>query len=185
MQAQHERHLVAVFYTVDDFKGALGGLLKQGFDRARISVLANHDTVSDHFGGKVPPAEAMANRPDTPREDLDSEGAVDAAIRFIAETVSAIGTIGATGLAYAVGGPVGVAAAAADETETGVEDLLGRNVDRAMTKRFEESLADGGLVCWVHAMDDGEADAAREIFTAHRGSHIHSVNLAPPPGQRG
>jgi hypothetical protein len=185
MQAQHERHLVAVFHTVEDFKGALGDLLKKGFDRARISVLAEHGAVSDHFGGEIPSAVEMANRPDTPREDLDSESAVDAAVRFIAETVSTISTIGAAGLAYAIGGPVGIAAATADETEAGIEDLLGRNVDRAMTGRFKESLADGGLICWVHAMDDREADKAREILTLHRGSHIHSVNLAPRPGQKG
>ena len=184
MQAQQERHLVAVFHSVEDFKGALGDLLKKKFDPARISVLAEHGAVSDHFGGEIPSAAEMANRPDTPREDLDSESAVDTAVRFIAETVSTITTIGAAGLAYAVGGPVGVAAATADETETSIEDLLGRNVDRAMTKRFEESLADGGLVCWVHTMDDGETDAAREILTAHRGSHIHSVNLAPRPGEQ-
>ena len=180
--AAHERHLVAVFHTVADFKGALRDLLKAGFDRARISILAEHGAVADHFGGRVPSADALADRPDTPRTDLDEEGALDSAIRFIAETVSAISTIGAAGLAYAVGGPVGVAAATADETESGLEGLLARSVDRAMTKRFEQSLADGGLVCWVHAMDDAEADAARDILTAHRGSHVHSVNIAPRPG---
>lgn len=185
MQAEQERHLVAVFHSVEDFKGALGDLLKKKFDPARISVLAEHDAVSDHFSGEIPSAAEMADRPDTPREDLDSEGAVDAAVRFIAETVSTITTIGAASLAYAIGGPVGIAAATADETESSIEDLLGRNVDQAMTSRFKESLADGGLICWVHAMNDGEADAAREILTAHRGSHIHSVNLTPRPGQQG
>ncbi len=185
MQAQQDRHLVAVFHSVEDFKGALGDLLKKKFDPARISVLAEHGAVSDHFDGEIPSATGMANRPDTPRDDLDSGSAVDTAVRSIAETVSTITTIGAAGLAYAVGGPVGIAAVTADETETSIEDLLRRNVDLAMTKRFKESLADGRPVCWVHTMDDGETAAARKILTAHRGSHIHSVNLAPRPEEQG
>jgi hypothetical protein len=154
------------------------------FRRAAISVLAEHGIVSDHFGGRIPAATEMADRPDTPREDLDSEGALSAAIHFIAESISTIGAVGAAGLAYAVGGPVGIAATAADKAEAGIEDLLSRNVGEAMIRRYEESVRDGGIVCWVHTRNTAEAKMATAILTAQGGGHVHAVKTTFPPGTR-
>jgi hypothetical protein len=92
-----------VFDEASAFRRELRALLRAGFDWTAITVLAENGTVSDHFGGRIPEAAELADRPHTPREDLYSGGALSAAIHFIAETVSTIGT---------VGGPVGLASAA-------------------------------------------------------------------------
>ena len=183
-KANGDRTVAAVFDDALAFRRALRALLAAGFDRAAISILAEHGAVSDHFGGRIPAAEELAARPDTPRDDLDAEGALSSAIHFIAETISTIGTIGAAGLAYAVGGPVGVASAAADRTEAGIEGLLSRNVGEAMIRRFEESVRDGGIVCWVHARDAAEAEKASTTLTTQGGSHVHEVETAVAPGER-
>lgn len=182
--ASGDRTVAAVFDDALAFRRALRALLDAGFDRAAISVLAEHGIVSDHFGGRIPEAAELADRPDTPREDLDSEGALSAAIHFIAESISTIGTVGAAGLAYAVGGPVGIAAATANKTESGIEGLLTRNVGEAVIRRYEESVRDGGIVCWVHARDAAEAKAASATLAAEGGSHVHAVEMAIPPGAR-
>lgn len=167
------RYVAGVFRDAGAFKQALADLLARGFDRAVVSVLANHATLRDHFDGAIPAAEELADRPDTPREDLDTEGAVDTAIRFLAEGISILGVIGAAGAAYAVGGPVGVAAGAGAATEATLEGALSRTVDTAYTERYERSVRDGGVVCWVHAYSAVEAHAAREILAEHGGEHVH------------
>ena len=170
------RYVAGVFRDADEFKAALADLLARGFDRAVVSVLADHATLRDHFDGAIPAAEELALRPDTPREDLDTKGAVDAAIRVLAEGLSILGVIGAAGAAYAVGGPVGVAAGAGAATEATLEGALSRTVDASYTERYQASVRDGGVVCWVHAYSAVEAHAAREILAAHGGEHVHELD---------
>ncbi len=167
--------VAAVFHDVDHFRDALRGLLAAGVDPARISVLGEHDAVRDHFGGVVPEAEELADRLDAPREPLDDELAVERAIRLIGEGLSIIGTIGAAGLAYAIGGPVGVAVGTGTATETKVDDVLLGYVGRTYTERFEESVRDGGIVCWVHARDGREADRVGRTLSANSGTAVHRV----------
>lgn len=168
--------IVAVFHNTDAFVGALRALLEAGFDRAAISVLASHDAVKDHFGS-IPEAETLADRPDTPREDLDPEGGLRAAIRFIAETVAVIGEIGVAGMAYAVGGPVGVAAGAASTADSTVTDVMSRFVEDQYRARFDQSVRDGGVICWVEALDAEAARKAHDILTASGGDHVHKVDF--------
>lgn len=170
------RFVVGVFHDADAFVRALGELLERGFDRAAVSVLADHGTVQDHFG-RIPEAKAMTDRADTPREDLDTEGALHAAIRFIAETVAIVGGIGAAGIAYAVGGPVGVASGASTVTDLTVNDVMARYVDGQYHARFGQSVGDGGVVCWVHVRNAGEAKKAEAALDAHGGKHVHQVDL--------
>jgi hypothetical protein len=170
------RYVAGVFRDADEFKAALADLLAKGFDRAVVSVLADRATLGDHFDGAIPAAEELADRPDTPREDLDTEGAVDAAIRILAEGLSILGVIGVAGAAYAVGGPVGVAAGAGAATEATLESALSRTVDASYTERYEASVRGGGVVCWVHAYSAVEVYVAREILAAHGGEHVHELD---------
>ena len=88
-----------------------------------------------------------------------------------------IGAIGAAGAAYAVGGPVGVALGTGAAVETKVEDALSRFVESGHSERFQQNLADGGLVVWVR-VDDDDADArASAVLAAHGGTNVHAVPL--------
>ena len=175
------RHVVAVFHAVEPFGAALKDLQAQGFDRSRLSVLAEHAAVRDHFDGEVPAAEILADSPDTPREGLDAEDAVHAAAHFLAEAISAIGTLAAAGAAYAVGGPIGVAAAASDAAESTADRMLSRFVDGTYRRRFEQSIRDGGIVCWVDVADNAECIAAWRVLNAHGGEHVHEVDADRAP----
>ncbi len=167
--------VAAIFHDLDAFRQALSALLAAGIEPANISVLGEHQAVLDHFGGIVPDAKDLADHLDVPRETLDQERAVAQAIRLIGEGLSIIGTIGAAGLAYAVGGPVGVAVGAGAATETKVDDILLNYVDRSYSERFEQSIRDGGLVCWVHARNGQEADTAGGILSGNGGTEVHRV----------
>ncbi len=167
--------VAAVFVDLAAFKEALSALLDVGIEPANISILGEHQAVLDHFGGVVPNARELSDHLDAPRDSLDDERAVERAVRLIGEGLSIIGTIGAAGLAYAVGGPVGVAVGAGAATETKVDDVLLKYVDRSYSERFEQSIRDGGLVCWVHAMNAEQTESVSRILAARGGTEVHSV----------
>ncbi len=62
--AAGSHYLVAIFDDATAFRGALQALLSARFDRARISVLAEHSIVADRFGGTIPPGSELADRPE-------------------------------------------------------------------------------------------------------------------------
>jgi citrate lyase beta subunit len=178
-------HLVtAVFAEVAPFREVLRALVGAGFDHTDVSVLAPHRAVADHFDGVVPAPPQLADRSDTPRRDLEPETTVEAVVHAIAEGLSVIGTLGAAGAAYAVGGPVGVASGAGAAVETSVEEVLDRFVGGGHVRRFKENLADGGLVVWVRVRDRAAAERARGLLERHGGRDIHAVP-APPLDARG
>jgi hypothetical protein len=171
------KQVTAVFRDVDAFKDALRALVAAGFEPHAISVLAPHDLVESHFGGDVPMPEVLEEDAGTPRERLDLQERLHATIHALGEFVGSVVMVAAAGAAYAVGGPVGTAAMAGDSTENTVESTLDGFVDAAYTERFKDTLADGGLVCWVAAAtDDAEAKAAALLGGAG-GDHVHTVTL--------
>jgi hypothetical protein len=176
MQVENKRSVVGVFREVAAFEQALDGLLKADFDASTISVLGSHQAIVDHFG-RVPQLDEMADAPDTPREALDTEVALHKAIDFIAGTLALISEIGAAAAAYAIGGPVGVAAGSADLTDTTVDSVLSGYVDDSYRDRFEQNVRDGGMICWVHTRDDDAVAAASQILVAAGGQHIHETEI--------
>jgi hypothetical protein len=170
------RYVAVVFFDLKSFRSALDALLEGGFDPAGISVLGEYDAVQDHFGGKIPDAAKIADRPDTPRESLDTQTAVHRAMTIIGETLAAIGVMGASAAAYAVGGPVGVAVGIGADTETTVEKTLDRFVETSLANRYKESLATGGLVAWVHVYDTDRQAKAEQILGKAGGHHVHAVD---------
>lgn len=171
------KHVTAVFREVEAFKRSLRALVAAGFDAHSISVLAPHDVVQSHFGGDVPMPEILEDDAETPRERLDLQERLHATIHALGEFVGSLVMVAAAGAAYAVGGPVGAASAAGDKTESTVEETLDGLVDSAYTERFRDTLADGGLVCWVAAPTAAEEDKATALLAEAGGDHVHTVTL--------
>lgn len=169
--------VTAVFREVEAFKTALRALVRAGFDAHSISVLAPHETVTAHFGGDVPMPEILEDDAETPRERLDLQERLQSTIHALGEFVGSVVMVAAAGAAYAVGGPVGAAAAAGETTETSVEATLESFVDSAYTERFRDTLADGGLVCWVAAPAAADEAKATAILAETGGDHVHTVKL--------
>jgi len=174
MQAASPRSVVGSFREVAAFERALDGLLKAGFDASAISVLGTHQAIVDHFG-RLPRLDELIDAPDTPRDALDTEVALHRAIDFIAGTLALISEVGAAAAAYAVGGPVGVAAGSAGLTDTTVDNVLSGYVDDSYRERFEQNVRDGGMICWVHAPSDEAVAAASQVLDAAGGNYIHET----------
>lgn len=178
MNGNSECLVVGVFASTADFSSAIEKLGATGFEPTDISILGNHEDIVDHFG-TVPTAAEMTDRADTPRETLESHESVRGIIDFLSETMAVIAEVGSAAAAFAVGGPIGVATGAAAETEDNLGGLLDRLADEHWRRRLEQSVSDGGLICWVRARDEDAAGRAEGVLKEAGGDHIHRA--APLP----
>lgn len=174
MSAQDSSVIVATFGSAELFISAVEGLLEAGIESDQISVLGDHDAITDRFG-YVPPVGELADRADTPRESLESRTTIDHVIDAISETVAVITEIGAATAAYAVGGPVGVATGSSAATRLSVDDLLSEHIDEEWQEQLQQSVRDGGIVCWVHASTAEQKSRAEDILRAGGGKHVHEA----------
>lgn len=176
METKNNQSVVGVFREVAAFERALDRLLKAGFEASAISVLGSHKEIIDQFG-RIPRPNEMTDNPHTPRETLETESALHKAVDVIAGTLALISEVGAAAAAYAIGGPVGVAAASADLTESTIDHVLSGYIDDSYREQFEENLRDGGLICWVLTPDDKAAVAAARILALAGGHYVHEAEV--------
>lgn len=172
MNAQNPSILVATYTGADQFLAALEALLDNGIESDQISVLSDHEAITDRFG-RIPPASELADHPDTPRETLDARSSVDQAIDFISETVAVLTAIGTATAAFAVGGPVGVATGTSAATQLSVDEILSEHIDEEWREQLQQSVQDGGIVVWVHTNTKEEKAKAEAILHGSGGLHIH------------
>lgn len=158
MSAQHpSRELVGIFQSREQFQSAVEALLKVGFERSDLSVLASHSSLD-------------AARPETAslRERLTS----------LVGELKYEGPLVAAGLIALASGPVGAALAgmvAAGVGAVALKEFWDEVTSTPDTKAFEAALAAGSLILWVAAPDDlreGRARAALEGFGA---TNLHTV----------
>ncbi len=171
--------VVGILPDADALVSAVHALIGSGFDHQDISVLARQEVLRQHFGDVIPQVELLAGDADVPRQPVR---AGDSVVRWlahlVAEGVAAIGLIGATGLAYAVGGPVGVAAVAGDTAESSLEAVLSSGIDDAEAAHYRTGLADGAVVCWAGCRDADAIATATRLLTEHGATGVHMVAQA-------
>tara|TARA_R110002110_G_scaffold85816_1_gene223282 strand:+ start:25532 stop:26092 length:561 start_codon:yes stop_codon:yes gene_type:complete len=171
--------VVGVFDDADAFMAAMQKLVEGGHRRNGISILGNHQDLLDHFG-TVPDVNELADRMDTPRDSLESHETLDGVIGFLSDSLAVVAQIGTAAAAFAVGGPIGVSTGAAAETEDNLGGFLDRISDEHWRRRLEQSVRDGGIICWVRADDTDTANKAEDILAAAGGGHIHRTDPLPP-----
>ena len=171
--------VVGVFANVETFSTALGKLVAKGFRAADISILGNHQALLDHFG-TIPNIDELSDRMDTPRDSLESHQILGDVVDVLSNTLAIVAQIGSAAAAFAVGGPIGVSTGAAAETEDNLGGFLDRISDEQWRHRLEMSASDGGIICWVRAMDGETAKAAEDILAQAGGGHIHRTDPLPP-----
>lgn len=176
MPEQSKRNVAGVFHEIVAFERVLDTLLEEGFDASEVSILGSHEAILKHFG-RLPDISELTDARDTPREALRNEAALHKAIDYIANTLALISEVGVAAAAYAVGGPVGVAAISADVTDTTIDSVLSGYIDDKYRDRFEQNIRDGGVICWVRTPENDDVAAATRIMTAAGGQHIHEIEI--------
>ena len=89
--------VVGVFHTPEDLESAIDELLRSGFDRAELSLLASENAVAEKLGGYYRPASELANDPAVPRTAFvstaaigDAEGGLIGGLAYLGATVGAV-----------------------------------------------------------------------------------------------
>ena len=54
---------------------------------------------------------------------------------------------------------------------------MSRFVEDRYRARFDQSVRDGGVVCWVESLDAEALRKAQEVLTASGGEHVHKVDF--------
>ncbi len=148
--------VVGRFGDRQSFKAAVKELLASGFDRAELSVLDTHESLS---------------AADSPREVWKE------AMAGLIDEVNYVGPITAAGLIAIASGPVGAlvsGAVGAGLAGYALADLLGDIRATPHTEAFARALKAGAVLLWVRAETPERQDRAAEILDRHGAADIHT-----------
>ena len=170
------REAVAVFHSADDLQNAIDELLRSGFHRSALSLLANEAEVVAKLGHVYRKTSDLVADPAVPRTAYvspeaigDGQGAIIATLMYVAAGVlmgpvaAARGSFAALAAAAALGG------GAAGLLGTWLAKLIG---DRH-AMRIQEHLDRGGLLLWVRTWNRDQEYRAVEILERHSGKDVH------------
>lgn len=180
MNSYEVREVVARFEDAIKFEDVVEVLEENGIDRAKISMIASHDTVKKKLGHLY-----------LDIKELEENGSVPQAIysdrHDIAEGKAAIiglpvyiGGAGAGLAVVASGGTLAFAAliAAAGATAgAGIGALFAKALDKHHASFLEEQLFAGGLLLWVQVSSDAEEKKVLELFKQGGGLDVHAHTL--------
>lgn len=170
------REAVAVFHSADDLQNAIDELLRSGFHRSALSLLATEAEVVAKLGHVYRKTTDLAADPGVPRTAYvspeaigDGQGAIIATLMYVAAGVlmgpvaAARGSFAALAAAAALGG------GAAGLLGTWLAKLIG---DRH-AMRIQGHLNRGGLLLWVRTWSRDQESRAVEILQQHSGRDVH------------
>lgn len=154
--------VVGLFAERETFDRAVAELLRGGFERADLSVLASHESLE------------AAGRP--------GKSWREAMLAMVGE-IKYEGPLVASGAIFLAGGPVAATIAGIIGAAVGgaaVVDLLGEVTAQPHTDDFARSLAAGSVILWVRAPDEARQARARAILEACGASNVHIAVLQRP-----
>ena len=176
------REVAGVVRTPEVLEKVVDALELNGFDRADIDVMADVETIREHFGTVFVPVEEFADVPGAPRrafvhsDDISMARATAFSVLFsIGATVAAMGVVASGGgLAAAL-----AAAAAAGTASGGLGALAARHLGRDRAKLIETMIMEGGVVVWVRVRTE-EAERRAEQIMRDGGAEavrVHEIRL--------
>jgi hypothetical protein len=147
--------VVGLFAERESFERAVEELLRNGFERADLSVLASHESLE------------AAGRP--------GKSWREAMLALIGE-LKYEGPLVASGAIFLAGGPIAATIAAVIGAAVGgaaVVDLLGEVTAKPHTEDFARSLAAGAVILWVRAPDEARRARAHAVLEANGAGNVH------------
>jgi hypothetical protein len=158
---ENASEVVGLFAERETFDRAVMELLRRGFERADLSVLASHESLE------------AAGRP--------GKSWREAMLALVGE-LKYEGPLVASGAIFLAGGPVAATIAGVIGAAVGgaaAVDLLGEVTAQPHTEDFARSLAAGSVILWVRAPDEARRAEARDILVACGADNVHVARLAP------
>ncbi|MEQ8964246.1 MAG: hypothetical protein RID91_00350 [Azospirillaceae bacterium] len=174
--AQLTREAVGVFHSAQALQDAIDELLRSGFDRANLNLLAGDEAVQAKLGHIYRKIEEAEDDPEAPRRAYVAPEAYGDLEGGIVGTLIYLPAIVATGAVVASGGgiPAAIAAAALGAGGGGVVGgALAKLIGRQHADEVQAALEAGGLLLWV-TTGTPEAEAkAVAILKRHSGDDVH------------
>jgi hypothetical protein len=170
------REVVAVFHSAEDLQNAIDELLRSGFHRSALSLLANEVEVVEKLGHVYRKTSDLVADPAVPRTAYvspeaigDGQGAIIATLMYVAAGVLMGPVAAARGSFAALAAAAALSGSAAGLLGTWLAKLIG---DRHAV-RIQEHLDRGGLLLWVRTWSRDQEHRAVEIFEHHSGEDAH------------
>jgi hypothetical protein len=164
------REVTGVVHSREALEAAVDDLLRAGFDRADVDLMASVDAVVEKLGGLYAPAKELADVPEVPRraflarEDviipMAAAGGILTYLGAIAGSLGVVASGGALAWAIAAAGVGGAMAG-------GLAALIGRILGRERGRELEQQMAAGGLVLWVRVRSPEREERAQQILREH------------------
>jgi hypothetical protein len=172
-----------VFRSRESLEAAVDALLRAGFDRADVDLMAGIDAVREKLGTAYVPAEQLADVPDAPREAFVARRELTLALTGAAGILTFIGATAAAFGVVASGGALALAVAAAAAggaaTAGGAGALIARFLGREQAKELQAQMAAGGLVLWVRVRAPEQEEKAQRILKDHDAEavRVHEIEI--------
>jgi len=169
--------VVAIFHAADDLENAIDELMRSGFDRAELSLLASEDAVAKKLSHFYLPASEMADDRSVPRTAFVSAAAIGDAKGGLIGGLTYVGATVAAGLMVVSGGALAATIAAA-VLAGGASGVLGAVlaswVGHHHASYLSAQIENGGLLLWVRAWNADNEARAVEILRKHAGDRVHA-----------
>ena len=170
------REAVAYFDSGKDLEAAIDELLRSGFNRAEISLLATESAVEQELGHKYRKVSELEDDPAVPRTFYIPTESIGGAEGALVSTPLYLAALTAIGAVVASGGSllaVIVAAVAAGGAGGALGSGLARLVGDHHAQHLQDQLEHGGLLLWVRTWDMADEKLAVEILGKHSGHDVH------------
>lgn len=171
------REAVAVFDEVGELDAAVEDLLKSGFKRADMSLLASDEAVAKKLGHRYERVEELEDEPDAPRIAYRARASIGDSDDVIVGTLTYLPAVVAAGTVVASEGVVAAAITGTAIAGALIGSVLTRWLDKHHAEQLQEQLDHGGLLLWVRTPDQSAQRRAVEILTRHSAHDVHIHQL--------
>jgi hypothetical protein len=176
------REAAGVFHTRDSLEAAIDALLRSGFDRADIDIMAGVDAVQQKLGAVYAAAEKSPDLPSAPRHAYIARKETTTPLALTAGILTYIGATAAAAGVVASGGSLAVAlvaAAAGGAAGAGLGVRIAHKLGLGAAQELEERMERGGLVLWVRVRSPQHETKAQEILRQHGGEavRVHEIEI--------
>jgi hypothetical protein len=169
-----EGMVFGVFTSKADAEGCFDALLAKGFPSADINVMMSDATRDRYFAGTPSAKGGKAGTLAT--EGMGVGGAIGTAVGATIAAVAAVGTsLALPGLGIVVAGPIAAALAGGGAGAVAgglIGGLAGLGMTEQNARRYNEALANGGVVLSVRTDDTKSAREAQTLMVEYGGEEV-------------
>ncbi len=170
---------VAIFDDVARLDEAVEALIKAGFHKDDISLLASEAAVEEKLGHRYQRVEELEDDPKAPRVVYRTLSDIADDERSIATSLTLLPAVIAAGTVVASAGVVAAVITGAALSGAVLSTVLARWLDKSHADHLQEQLERGGLLVWVTLSTPERRDTALRILMEHATSDVHVHEFTP------